>query len=694
MLLAVFASLTLGTASANARTKPKLKLTARPAVVAPAAMLTVSGRIKGRVPGARRALKVVLEERRGRRWRSRAAVRPTRRLTFVTRWRVPQATGRRTMRLRLLKRRRVLAVSARWHVRVRRPATGGPPIPPPGPPAPGGPSQRQTQVLAPGAIEAAPAPGASGVLRVSGHVAVKSGDVLASGIGAAAPYGFLLKVLGVGYEGGDTVIAVTPATLLEAVPAGEIHETLRLGSTAMRSSANRRRFSKVVKCTAGGEVSIEGFAGLGSPQIDIDADWGGWLPPRVNSVEVTGSLTASAEASAAVTGSASCDVGPIKILETRLPPVAFSVFGIPVVVAPEFGVELSGVGSVEASVGTSVSASLTARAGARYANGRLTPIADLDEDFDFQPPQPQAAAHVEATLASELDVKFYGVGGPELGFNAGLELNANPWAVPWWALEAPISVTAGLEIELLDLEIEPITVYEKTFPLAEGGVFSNPVYPEYRGWFAYETSHSADDFGSQVFAVESGWWADIDRASGDVVLHESIYRRTTAECYLRESAVIVDGEGIVSALPAEFSGPDGSTGPGVLFDLGTSSLSPATSASQDNCESPEISTGMGGSALDEYLTTAPAEYQNPPETISALVHYPNPTGSVRWQFCLSRSTTDTDGDGLPDEVDLAPGQAAPPAQLGIPGGPPEREPIATVLVGPAERGIPSCPAGG
>jgi hypothetical protein len=692
MLLAVFASLTLGTASANARTKPKLKLTARPAVVAPAAMLTVSGRIKGRVPGARRALKVVLEERRGRRWRSRAAVRPTRRLTFVTRWRVPQATGRRTMRLRLLKRRRVLAVSARWHVRVRRPATGGPPIPPPGPPAPGGPSQRQTQVLAPGAIEAAPAPGASGVLRVSGHVAVKSGDVLASGIGAAAPYGFLLKVLGVGYEGGDTVIAVTPATLLEAVPAGEIHETLRLGSTAMRSSANRRRFSKVVKCTAGGEVSIEGFAGLGSPQIDIDADWGGWLPPRVNSVEVTGSLTASAEASAAVTGSASCDVGPIKILETRLPPVAFSVFGIPVVVAPEFGVELSGVGSVEASVGTSVSASLTARAGARYANGRLSPIADLEEDFDFQPPQPQAAAHVEATLASELDVKFYGVGGPELGFNAGLELNANPSAVPWWALEAPISVTAGLEIELLDLEIEPITVYEKTFPLAEGGVFSNPTFEEYRGWLAYETFHDSLDAGWHDFSVESGWWADVDRASGDVVVHESLYTMTSGGCYLRGGAGILDGVGEVTVIASEFTHPDGATEPGLWFDLDTTSRSPSMSVLQEECGAPQITPGMIGSALEEYRTTVPADYQNPPATISANLNFPS--AGVRWHFCLSRSTTDTDGDGLPDEVDLAPGQAAPPAQLGIPGGPPEREPIATVLVGPAERGIPSCPAGG
>ena len=175
----------------------------------------------------------------------------------------------------------------------------------------------------------------------------------------------------------------------------------------------------------------------------------------MKSVEATASVTASASASASATGTASCTVGPIELFEVKLAPVTFPVGPVPVVLVPEIEVELSGLGDVKASVATSVSASLTARAGARYEDGGLSPIAEIDRNFAYQPPNPQANAKLAATLSSELEVSLYGVGGPTFAFNTGLELNADSATEPWWTLDAPISFTAGLEIDALDLEAGP-----------------------------------------------------------------------------------------------------------------------------------------------------------------------------------------------------------------------------------------------
>ena len=134
---------------------------------------------------------------------------------------------------------------------------------------------------------------------------------------------------------------------------------------------------------------------------------------------------------------------------------------------PEVEIELDGLGQIDAAVATSVDASVTATAGTKYEDGELSPIAELDTSFEHVPPDPQASATLQANLSSELEAKFYAVGGLAIDLNAGLELNATPGGSPWWTLDAPVSVTAGLDIDALDLEAGPITVYEKTFRLAE-----------------------------------------------------------------------------------------------------------------------------------------------------------------------------------------------------------------------------------
>ncbi len=536
--------------AAGAATGPKLKVAVRPAVATPGAMVTVSGRVAGRVRGSRLSLRVVLEEKLGARWARRATVKPSRALQFVVRWRPSPAAAGRTLRLRLLRGRRALASSATWRLTVAAPSLPAPgrglpssslsPSPAPG----GGPGPaRQTMVIAPSTVEAAPGAGSAGVLRLAGDVVVRAGDVLASGIGAAAPYGFLFKATGARSEGGDTVVDVVPATLLEAIPQGQIDESFTFAPAdrrrGTRGSGSGIEFRKSLECSAGGTVTIEGSVDLGGPKLDLDADWG-FL--KLNSVEATASVTTSANASATATGSATCTVGPIKIFETKLAPVTFSV-GIPIVLVPKIEIQLDGLGEIDAAVSTSVDASLTAKAGARYEDGDLSPISDLQQSFTYQAPDPQGSAKLTAALSSELEIAAYGVGGPAFNFNAGLEANAEPEAPhPWWSLDAPISFTAGLDIDILDIEAGPITVYEKRFRLAEaapetytwsgnvsvsedllarGLIYADPERPQLddaiAGSFSMDVAEEVGvpaDAGEQVEAATSG---------GDIALTPAFY---------------------------------------------------------------------------------------------------------------------------------------------------------------------------
>ena len=492
--------------AASAAKRPRLLITAKPAVVETGARIVVSGRVMGRLAKPARSLRVRAQRRVGTRWRSATSVRVARRGRFTVRWRAPARAGRLQLRLRLMRGKRVLATSRAWRLTVTRPAAPPPglgPVAPGGSPASPVPAPPATTlVITPAVVADAPEPGQPGVLVLNGVIAVKAGDVLAAGIGPQTPFGFLLKATAVRVEAGRTVVDAVPATLLEAIPEGEIHESFT-SSRARRGRSTRARFRRAVVCEAGGTVTIEGSADLGSPTWTIDADWG-FL--RLNSVKATTSIGASAHASAEATGTASCTVGPIKILERRFAPITFTIGPIPVVIVPELEIDLDGLGQIDANVATSVDASITATAGAEYEDGRLSPIAEHAESFNHQPPDPQAAAKLQATLSSALEAKFYGAGGPEVGLDAGLLMNADYDAPdPWWTLDAPVALTAGLDIDVLDIEAGPITVYEKSFRLAE----APPRLPRYRivaGTYRYtaEGSRSCSFVSPDDQCVQSG----------------------------------------------------------------------------------------------------------------------------------------------------------------------------------------------
>lgn len=479
-LLAVVALLLIWTSAAQARShthrhgRPAIKVTAKPAVVTAGADAAVTGKVNGVPKRARKSFRVELQQKGPNAFSRIGSSKLTRKGAFSLRYRAPATPTTVSLRLRVLRGKHTVVVSKTWKLQVR--AAGGGLVP--------GPTDtHRTQVLSPASVEAAPAPGAAGQLRVSGAPNLAPGDFVAVGIGSSTPYGFLGRVTGVHPGDGFVIVDTTPTTLVEAVPEGAIEQHLdggeldtasgrrsavAHGPSTRASSATAgfvRHVHTAVSCSAGASVTVDGNVAI-NPHIDISA---GWSPFSGVSARFVGHASASAELSASADASADCSFGPHVLFTKTLNPIEFSVGPVPVVIIPKLTVYLSASGKVEATVSTEVHGSVDASAGLEYKKGDVKPVAAFDHGFGYTPPDPAGSAELGATISPTLDLMFYGVAGPEVAFNVGLQLDADPEASPSWKLTAPVSLTAKLTVPILKIDTGNWTVYQHSFLLAEEG---------------------------------------------------------------------------------------------------------------------------------------------------------------------------------------------------------------------------------
>lgn len=303
----------------------------------------------------------------------------------------------------------------------------------------------------------------------------KVGEYLASGVTPAAPDGYLVKVVSLAHSGGGrAVAAVDNATLLEALPSGEIaaEEALEPPAEAEASSVSRHGVLTPARgggreptahtadfilhttnltCETGAGVHVESPSVTFSPSMAIHAHWGFF---KLDSASFTATVAASLEMGAEADAGAHCETNDPGIglfpHEISLPDIDVQVGPVPVVITPKLQVYLSGSASITAKVSFSIEQSASATVGVSYEHGRFSPIDSFPEHFK-QSFTPEGDASAEVALTPTVDTLIYGVAGPSFDIGAAAKFNADIHKTPWWTLQGCLQAGIGFVISPLDL---------------------------------------------------------------------------------------------------------------------------------------------------------------------------------------------------------------------------------------------------
>ncbi len=338
---------------------------------------------------------------------------------------------------------------------------------------------KTTHVVRAAAIEGAERSGSSTTLHLAPSAAsdVQTGDVVALGVSDDLPNGALGRVTEVSAAGSQTVVTMRDVDLIEAIPRGEFAVAGPLGAEdvlsrsnlrvltpmAMRDrvtgrttvSAVRRPISKSVHCGDEGSIEVSGSVSI-EPALDARASWGwSWTGPKLEQASLVASITETAELRASAQAGAHCVIEktPLLAQPVRFAPIVVTIGPVPVVLSPQLQLFLEADGEIAVSMSASVTQQLVARAGIGYDDGRVYPIAGVDNTFDYQPPaHDEVRAHLGAEVAGQLSVLVYGVAGPGATLSAGLSLEVNPAAPSWWKLVGELEADVDFAVPALRVE--------------------------------------------------------------------------------------------------------------------------------------------------------------------------------------------------------------------------------------------------
>jgi alpha-tubulin suppressor-like RCC1 family protein len=429
-----------------------VQLKVKPARPKATALVTFSGRA-----GSKAGKHVTVQRRTGGRWKTIAKGRTGKRGKYALTWITPSKRAQLKVRASVGGR-----ASKAKHVRVRARAKGAPKIR----------VSKKTRIISPSTVRSVPDPGEPGKVTYAGGNDIHKGAIVVVGQGPDTPSGFLGRVTQVDQGNGKTVAETVPATLLQAVPQGSVKLSADKVSTRSQTRAAK--------------VTCEGSAGFSvtpdvtfSAGLDFAGAWGSNLFSGPVSASVTASASLNASVEAAVSAAGSCSLGERELLKVKGPSVSGFVGPVPIVMTSDLTVYLDASAGVGGKFATSASAGFDASAGVAWtkANG-FSSTQSFEPHFDFQPPELSANANVDAHLTPTIDVLLYGIAGPRVALQTGVEFAADTTQDPWWTLSIPVNVTGSIAIPALDLESPKLDIYSRSFPLADaGGKFGAPPPP-------------------------------------------------------------------------------------------------------------------------------------------------------------------------------------------------------------------------
>jgi hypothetical protein len=325
-----------------------------------------------------------------------------------------------------------------------------------------------TKPLAAAAVESAAGdPGGQQTLTLAAAAArgLRVGDVLVLGVTPATPEGLLGRVERKAPQGAAVKVVTTPATLLDAIERADVDEEIPIAIGDHAGGLARRvarasgviPISRNLKCSGGGSATVSGSFSI-TPTIHFTAKWA-FL--HVSSAALSADLTETADLRASARAAAGCSLGETPLLPKPLVLTStFAIGPVPVVLVTQVQVVLSASGRVTAAVATRVSQTITASAGIRYAGGLFSPIATLRNGWTYEPPSPTSAATASASVGPRFTFLLYGVAGPSIAVDAGLDLNADLAKTPWWTLSARIHGAGALRVPALGLSSPSLTIFD------------------------------------------------------------------------------------------------------------------------------------------------------------------------------------------------------------------------------------------
>ncbi len=301
------------------------------------------------------------------------------------------------------------------------------------------------------------------------------GTFLASGSSAAAPDGYLVKVIKMARKShGTAVLSVQNATLLEALPSGEVAAERALEAPAEAASVRTEGGLALAVARGRHESSVAHIAGFSlhatnltcdtsagvhvaqptvtfSPSIALHAHWGFF---KLDSASFTATVAVSLAMGADADAGAHCQTKEpgIGLLAhpVALPDIDVQVGPVPIVITPKLQVYLSGNASITAKVAVSLEQSASATVGVRYEHGQFSPIESFPEHFK-QSFTPEGNADAELALTPTVDTLIYGVSGPSFDIGTAAKFNADIHATPWWTLQGCLRAGLGFVIAPLGL---------------------------------------------------------------------------------------------------------------------------------------------------------------------------------------------------------------------------------------------------